>query len=344
MEGKKKMKLIFHFRCFSRDFTALHAACQESGGGEDRSLVIQKLVQVTDPQVLINCTNDPEGASPFRWAMESSNWTGLKILIESDLVADRFFDKIDSWPENLLFDLSTPLATFLSTSWPDLTSEELEEFVKLFVERGSNVNGCSSSSLPPIFCKNNSERTIQFLLSHGAKLPRENLMILAAQQSCVSRACKLAKSGFLHPEFLFDERNRLGLKEMLQKSETQVQKEKIENGISGFALLESLTLGSRFNRNLVSDLFNVLQQNCPRFPEEKHSKIFDEIEKILSSPSTLKVLARASVRNCLLSKCLNDRLSRTVDSLSDTLPIELSQFLIFSDLDESLIRTLCDGF
>jgi hypothetical protein len=275
--------------------------------------------------------------------VESSNWTGLRILIESNLslIADKFLDKVETWPECLLFKLATPLATLLSTSPPDLTSEQLGELVRLFVDRGSSVDGCSGSLLPPILCQHNSSETIYFLLSHGAKLPRESLPLLAAQQNFVFRICNLTRSGFLHPEFLLDDETTLsGLPEMLRKSETQTQKAKLANGLLCFALLQSLTLGSGLERHLVSKLFNILQQHCPHFPDENQSKVFDEIEKRLFNPSTLKVLARKSVRKCLLSKRRNDNLSQTIDnSLLDTLPMELRQFLLFSDLDENVIHS-----
>jgi hypothetical protein len=174
-------------------------------------------------------------------------------------------------------------------------------------------------------------------------MPRECLPLLVAQQNFVFRICNLARSGFLHPEFLLDDETTLyGLPEMLRNSETQTQKAKLANGMLCFALLQSLSLGSGLERHLVSKLFNILQQHCPQFPDENQSKVFDEIEKRLLNPSTLKVLARTSVRKCLLSERRNDNLSRTIDNnLLDTLPMELRQFLLFSDLDENenLIRS-----
>ncbi len=304
---------------------------------------------MTDPQVLIDCTQDPDGSSPFKWAAESSNWVGLRILIESNLISDKFLDKVETWPECLLFKLATPLATLLSTSPPDLTSEQLGELVRLFVERGSSFDGCSGSLLPPILCQNNSLETIHFLLSHGATLPQESLPLLVAQQNFVFRICNLTRSGFLHPEFLLAEETTLsGFPEMLRKSETQTQKAKLANGMLFFALLQSLTLGSGsgsgsgsgLDLNLVLKLFNILQNHCQQFPDENQSKVFDEIEKRLLNPSTLKVLARTSVRKCLLSERRNDNLSRTIDNnLLDTLPMELRQFLLFSDLDENVIHS-----
>jgi hypothetical protein len=55
--------------------------------------------------------------------MESGNWRGLAVLIESRLEADRFLDRVDSWPEKVFFRTATPLAMLLSREWPELTDD-----------------------------------------------------------------------------------------------------------------------------------------------------------------------------------------------------------------------------
>ena len=59
----------------------------------------------------------------LQWAVESKYWRGLRTLLESDLTTkisiDKFLDRVEGWPEKLLYKFSTPFATFLKAASSD---------------------------------------------------------------------------------------------------------------------------------------------------------------------------------------------------------------------------------
>jgi hypothetical protein len=160
-----RWRLISFSRCTIDDQmrTALHIACQEQGG-DDRNTIIRKLAEMTDSKVLVDCNNKPEGVSPFMITMVAGNWSGLRVLIESRLVADLFVEVVKNWPDRLFYQFASPLATFLRCPglWPGLTSDEKMDIVQHFVERGSCVN---EQNMPPICCRGNTTETIRILVS-----------------------------------------------------------------------------------------------------------------------------------------------------------------------------------
>ena len=113
--------------------------------------------------------------------MSHANWNGLKLLIESNLIADSFVVKLQNWPEDLFYRTATPLAYFLTSSWEgSLSADQFENFVRIFVEKGSSVNGIDGS-LPPLLFSIASDSVTQFFIDRGARLPRDSLLPLALQ-------------------------------------------------------------------------------------------------------------------------------------------------------------------
>jgi hypothetical protein len=116
--------------------------------------------------------------------MDFANWNGLRLLIESNLIEDQFLVKVQSWPEKLFYSTATPLAYFLNNSWECLTDDEFENFARIFVEKGSSVNGIGNS-LPSLLCNISLGRVSQFLIDRGAKVPKQSFLLLAVQAICL---------------------------------------------------------------------------------------------------------------------------------------------------------------
>lgn len=327
-------------RCMTGTLTPLHVACQESEG-KDLPDVIHKLVDVTDPNVLEAYCREPNNVSPYKLAMTSSNWSGLKILIESRLVADKFLDEVDIWPQNLFYQFATPLATFLNANW--MTNYSNDEMVQLFTRRGSDVNG--NSHLPPILSSHvKGSKVVQILIDFGAIVPNRGLLVLAAHPRSVQTAITLTKHGAFHPESLLNESNLEDLEKMFTAAEPSKYRQ-IAAGVTTLVTLLYYALGSDAKQENFLKYQSILVRFCI-FPLGPVNDAFGEISrKLLSSPSSLKSLSRNVVRRqLLLSNCRCENLHRRInEAFSTTLPSELRLFLVFSDIDETILMKLCES-
>jgi hypothetical protein len=312
---------------------ALHVACEvfedtSSLTDEDRAKTVKKLIEVTDIDCLVECSNSENGSSPFKLAIDTEYWRGLKILIESNLPADIFIDKVRTrFREAKLYEYSTPLATFMPVSAP-----EHDRIAKMFIERGSCVNGnLSKQTLPPILSKISSDATFRLLVKEGAKIPHNEGGVLLIVNKDVRKFYELIKCGLVHPELIFSDNNLRVLEKMIASASDEATKKMIAARITDIAKIVGMALGSGLNRHLVTELYNILVKNCPEFPEKTEQAIFEEL-RILIGPSNLKLLARNAMRTYLLARC-PDEMSSSISNLTGMLPIDLQQFLLFSDID-----------
>ena len=330
-----RVKIIFKFfdvRC-PQDFMALHVACEvfedtNTLTDEDRAKTVKKLIEVTDFDCLVECSNSENGSSPYKLAIDTEYWKGLKILIESDLPADTFIDKVKTrLREAKLYEYSTPLATFMPASAP-----EHDRIAKMFIDRGSSVNGnLSRKTLPPILSKISSDATFRLLVREGARIPHQEGGVMLIVNKEVRQFCELIKCGLVHPELIFSANNLRVLEKMILCASDDATKKVIATRMTDIAKIVGLSLGSGLDRHLVTKLYNILVKNCPEFPGKTEQTIFEEL-RVLTGPSDLKLLARNAVRSHLLARC-PDEMSSNISNLTGTLPIELQQFLLFSEID-----------
>ena len=325
----------------SHYFTPLHIACQESGGREDRARIIRKLAEISDGYRLYKSSGDL-----FQLAVAAQNWPELKLLIELRLILDHVLEEVDFWPEQLFYQLATPLASFLGSCGEMGTPPPPEvtlDVVKSFVAGGARVDFDGYFNLPPICCRGNTTETIRTLIDNGAAVPIDAHFLFVAHKNSPATVCGLMRRGVFHPEFILKGVEKMGT--ILSTAPTLDLSKAVAAGILALAAILATTLGSFAN---VEALREVVQKNCSHLSVvNSFNNVFDEIRgSVTSSPSSLKLLCRAPVRRQLLAKRRHSvDLTSVIDgSLSTSLPIELCRFILFSDLDLSQILKWLENF
>ncbi len=177
------------------------------------------------------------------------------------------------------------------------------------------------------------------MVEHGAVVPSEAHFFFSANVNCASIVGELAQRGVYHPEFLLEEENFVNLERMLSTSTSVDDSKTVTFGIVSMMSFVYATLGTVVNQETVSKFVSIVENNSRHFPIGPLNDVFDDIRrKLTSAPSSLKVISRGAVRRQLLSNRHYCYLSRIVsDSFVTSIPKELRQFLLFSDLDISTI-------